>query len=425
MNNKRVVITGAAMLTSLGLSMNETWDALLSGKCGIQKIEDFDAEGFKCKHAAQAHGFDPSVLDIHPRESRIMDLHSYMLMKCSRDAFRASLIDSAFIEQEEIGFFASIGMVDYNIRDLLSSVFNSLDSEGKLDYDKFYSTHYQEIYPLWPLSMLNNISLCQVAIDIGIKGENTVFTPHADSCIHAIIEAFNTVVDGKAKAILTGGVSEKISPLSLARASLANILNESDHNCLPFGRERKGTILGEGCGIMVVETQEAAEKRHVNSLAAITGYGSSFDLDRESISPSSVAISASMKDALRKAELNPSDIDLVIAHGDGTAGGDKNEIDAIQRTFSECIDRINVFSSKGSMGHLLAGSPAVDIILGIKTLEHGIIPPVHGSLPLQDDIRFNVIREPLKADPERILINALSYEGQCASLILEAIKKPH
>jgi 3-oxoacyl-[acyl-carrier-protein] synthase II len=424
--NDKVVITGTGLVTSLGNSAKETWDALIAGKCGIYPIEDFDARGFDCHIAAQVKGLEPSKLDIHPRDSRIMDKHSYMLLKCSREAFKQSRLDKDDIPPEDIGYFAGMGMVDYNIEDLLPSVLKSLDSEGALNYSKFFLQEYQQIHPLWPLSMLNNISFCQVAIDLGIKGENTVFSPHADSGIHAIIEAYNTVKERKAKVVLAGGVSEKVSPLSLARASWFGILNTSGKDnhtgCRPFGKDRKGTILGEGCGVLALELESSARKRQTPWLAGISGYGTSFEKSKEANCPTTSAISLSMKETLNKAGLQPEDIDLIIAHGDGTYRGDKNEIEAINHTFADCIDKVKVFSSKAAIGHLLAGSPVVDIILGIYIFKNGIIPPVYNSLPIDSHVRFNLIsREPVKVKPKRILINSQSYEGQCASLIIEAM----
>jgi len=163
MAEDRVVITGTGMICALGKSPEEIWGALLSGKTGIQPIEGFDAGGFACTSAAQVRDLNVTELDVHPRDARIMDTHSYLLMKSTRDAFQQAGLDRTSIPREEIGFFAGMGMVDYEAEDLLPAVVKSLDGRGHLDYSAFYSQAYTEIYPLWPLKMLNNIGFCQVA----------------------------------------------------------------------------------------------------------------------------------------------------------------------------------------------------------------------------------------------------------------------
>ena len=425
--DESVVVTGVALVSSLGLTASKTWNALLSGKHGTLPIKDFDAKGFECRVAAQVQGLDHSSLDVHPRDARIMDKHSYMLLKCSRDAFIHSSLDKTPLKEEDIGFFVGMGMVDYKVQDLMPSVMKSLDSESNLDYSLFYSGGYQEIYPLWPLSMLNNITFCQVAISLNLKGENAVFSPHSDSGAQAIIEGMNAIRDKRAKAVLAGGVSEKVSPLSLARAHLFKILNTSERDsemlCRPFAANRNGTILGEGCGMMTLESRSSANKRGVQSLAGIAGYGFAFESEEEFSGPTARAISHAMKEAIDKAEIQSSDIDAIIVHGDGTCIGDKNEIEAIHLVFSDCIDTVNVYSSKGALGHLLAGAAAVDTVLGIYMLKNGVIPPTLNSLLSDKNIKFNLVNKSLlRAIPKRIMVNCQSYEGQCASLIIEAVK---
>ena len=425
--DESVVVTGVALVSSLGLTADETWEALLSGKHGTLPIKDFDANGFQCRVAAQVQNLDHSSLGVHPRDARIMDKHSYMLLKCARDAFTQSNLDKTSLAPEDIGFFAGMGMVDYKVEDLIPSIMKSMDSERNLDYNAFYSGGYQEIYPLWPLAMSNNISFCQIAISLNIKGENAVFSPHSDSGAQAIIEGMNTIRDKRTKAVLAGGVSEKISPSNLARAHLFKILNTSDRDgeklCRPFAANRNGTILGEGCGMLTLESRSSANKRGVQSLASIAGYGFAFESEEEFAGPTAGAISHAMKEAIDMAEIKPSGIDIIIAHGDGTNVGDKNEIEAIHEIFSDYLNKVNVYSSKGALGHLLAGAAAADTVLGIYMLKNGAIPPTLNSVLSDKNIKFNLVnKSPLKVIPKRIMVNCQSYEGQCVSLIIEMVK---
>jgi len=424
MAEDRVVITGMGMVCSLGRTSEEVWAALLLGKSGIQPIEGFDAGGFACASAAQVRDLNAAELGVHPRDARIMETHSYLLLKASRNASQQAGLDKTSIPREEIGFFAGMGMVDYEVEDLLPAVVKSLDGRGHLDYSAFYSQAYTEIYPLWPLKMLNNIGFCQVAMQLNIQGENTVFSPHGDSGAMAVTEGMKSVRDQRAQVVLCGGVSEKVNPFSLARAHLCGILNTTDPQngslCRPFAMDRKGTILGEGCGVVALELESSARKRGIPFAASLTGHGCSCETTDRYSGPTRRAFSLAMREGLDRAGLNPSGIDLVIAHGDGTVTGDRNEIEAIHDVFSDGLNEIHVFSSKAALGHLLAGAPLMDVILGTCMLRDGIVPGMPYASPPEPGIRFHVVQgKSLRKDLRRILINGQSYEGQAASLVLE------
>lgn len=420
------MITGAGIICSLGSHVPEVWDALISGKTGIGPIDEFDPSGFSCLLAAQVRPLDLSDLKIHPRDARIMDTPSYLLLKAALDAFRGARLEGTQISREEIGFFAGMGMIDYDIEDLLPAVLKSLDATGGLNYSAFYSGGYTEVHPLWPLSMLNNIGFCQVGTSLDLQGENIVFSPHADSGMMSIAEGAKSVLDGRAQVVLCGGVSEKVSPSSLARARLCGILSTTGVKdgppCKPFDAERRGTVLGEGAGVIALELESAARRRGVEPLAAVTGHGCSCECQGGCAGPTVKAMTLAMKSALDRAGLGPSEIDVVMGHGDGTLAGDRSEIDAIQQVFSDCIESLHVFSSKGALGHLLAGAPLIDAILSISMMNQGLIPAMlHTSAP-DPSIRFHLVRgKPVKKDLKRVLINCQSYEGQAASIVLEAV----
>jgi 3-oxoacyl-(acyl-carrier-protein) synthase len=428
MAEDRVVITGTGMVCALGKIPEQVWAALLSGKTGIRPIEGFDTDGFACTSAAQVRDLNVTELGVHPRDARIMDTHSYLLMKSTRDAFHQAGLDRTLIPREEIGFFAGMGMVDYEVEDLFPAVVKSLDGRGHLDYSAFYSQAYTEIYPLWPLKMLNNIGFCQVAKELDIQGENTVFSPHGDSGAMAVTEGTKSVRSRRAQVVLCGGVGEKVNPSSLARAHLSGVLNTTDSPkgllCRPFAVDRKGTVLGEGCGVVALELESSARTRGVPIVASVTGYGCSCEITNSHSGPTARAFSLAMRGGLDRADLKPSDIDLIIAHGDGTVSGDRNEIEAIHDVFSDCLNQVHVFSSKAALGHLLAGAPLIDVILGVCMLRDGIVPAMPHASPPEPSIRFHVLQgTSLRKDLRRILINCQSYEGQAASLVLETVNR--
>jgi len=424
--NDPIVISGRSLTTALGSGVDETWESLLAGRCGIGPITGFDASGFPCQSAAQVTGVDEASLDLPRRESRIMDLHSFILMKSASEAMAESGLREIEGSAADTGFFAAIGLVDYKPEDLIGALTAARDDRGGVDYDRFYETGYREIFPLWPLSMLNNIALCQVAVRLGLRGENTVYPPHADSALQALAEAAATVAEGRNGAVLAGAVGEKVSETSLARGLLHGMINShhQDRLCRPFSADGAGGVLGEGGGVVLLESRSRAASRGIQSQVAIRGYGASFGLgepDKVGAGPSSDAIARAMSDAIGRAGRRPEQVDLVIAHGDGTRGGDQREIEAIRRLFPEQGCSTRLYSSKGSLGNLLAGAPLVDLILAERMISSGMIPPTLGSGEVPAPAATMLVREPLEAMPRVILINAFSYEGQASSLLVERL----
>lgn len=422
-----VVITGRSLATALGRGLDETWASLLAGRSGIGVIEGFDASGFPCQSAACVSGIDERSLDLPRRESRIMDLHSFILMKCATEAMAESSLQQHEDGVGDTGFFAAIGMVDYRQEDLIGAVSASHDEQGGIDYDKFYEQSFRDIFPLWPLSMLNNIALCQVAVRLGLRGENTVFSPHGDSAILAVAEAAATIEGGGNSAVFAGGVGEKVSESSLARGLLHGMLNTRDRvdPCRPFSAERAGGVLGEGGGVVLLESRARAEERGVPATAAVSGYGAAFGLAdpaNATMGPSVDAVRRSMTVALERGGRRPEEVDLVIAHGDGTPEGDRHEWEAISGLFPAGDSKTRLYSSKGALGNLLGGAPIVDLILAERIIGTGLIPATYGADDTDNIAGSMLVRgHPLEARPRVIMINGFSYEGQAGSLLLEAL----
>lgn len=421
-----VVITGAGMVTALGHSVDETWGNLVGGKSGIRPIRSFDARGFPCRVAARIQELDSQSFSFPAKWTRIADLHTMMLLKCSQDAYRQGGLAALSIPRDTIGFFAGMGAVDYKLADLMPAVLASRRDSHGLDMGLFFATGWQEIYPLFTLSMLNNISFCLAAIELDIRGENAVFAPHADAGAQALIEAVNTLLEEKAAVVLSGGVSEKISAMSLARGHFTEELNmnaeTAEQACRPFASDRVGTVLGEACAILCLELRASADARQARYGAAITGYGRAFGVEEFSSGAAVDAIGNAMRRALETAGLAPHDIDVLIAHGDGSRCGDQNELSAIENVFCTSREKLLVYSSKASLGDSLAAAPVVDALLGVAMLEKQLIPP---TVPLDgdiDDLPFRLVNgAPLAAPCRRVMINCRSGQGQAASLVLEKV----
>ena len=299
-----------------------------------------------------------------------------------------------------------MGMVDYHIEDLLSSVLKSLSQSGDLDYDRFFSTGYQEIYPLWPLGMLNNVAFCQAAIHFGLQGENCVFSPHGDAGIQAVAEAVKVLEEGKAKVALAGGVSEEVSPLSLARAKLKGLIGPPDVKRGAKSAERAPSGIGLGeCGAMLVlEPLPGAIERGANILARVMGFGFSCQREDKGNFASRQAMCSAMEGALSQAQVRPDQIGLIML-----GSYCQNEIEAVREIFGTGGEAPIAASSGRALGEMLAAGPILNAAIGLS------IPDLS---TLTRDIWQGGASPGVPSSSSLILVNGLSYEGGCASMII-------
>jgi 3-oxoacyl-[acyl-carrier-protein] synthase II len=420
-----VAVTGMGAVTGLGHSLEETWGALLAGKQAIRRIQRFAPSGFPTQRAAELGTLSQDSIDSADRQSRIATLQASILSIASHAAWRSAHLDEIPVAPDEIGFFAGLGAADYNIEELLPAVNEVRRSDGTIDYRSFFLEHYRKIHPLWLLTQLNNIALCQAAISLNIRGENAALSQYADAGAHAIGDGFYAVQDGRVRLALVGGVSEAITPVSLARSLLLNMLSTtSDGVCRPFAHDRSGTLLGEGGAVLVLERLSSATERNAPCLALLKGIGSTCELDGQGPSPTPVAIRKAMEHALSSAGIGPEAIDLIIANGDGSIDGDRNEMAAIDTLFGGALDSVRVLSVKGAVGHLLAGAPALDVALGVQMLQRRAIPGMAPDIVPDPVSRLRfVIGQPLQKPLRHILVNAQGFAGQCVSIILSGPAK--
>ena len=421
----RVVITGAGLLSAMGLSAPETWDGLLEGRSAVSPIKGFDASGFSCGAAAEALDAGPEALGIKRREARTMDRHSYLLMGSVLEAYEEAGLGANRPAPAEVAFFAGMGMVDYRQEDLMPAALLCMDKRGRIDYDKFFSGAFEQIHPLWPLGMLNNIAFCQVSIRLGIMGDNTVFSPHADSGAQALWEAACSLSEGRSRVALASGVCEKVSPCSLARLQFSGVLAGGGENatCKPFAPDRDGTVPGEASATLVMELESSALARGSQPMAAITGFGAGFGTDEhDDHAPSREAYQTAMHKALSVAGCEASDVGLVIANADGTLMGDRNEARAISSVFGPPGGGPAVYATKGALGHTLAAAPVVDAAIALYIMRTGKLPGAVGAGPDAEALGIRLaVGAPASAPEGAVIINSSSPEGQTASIIMEAV----
>ncbi len=378
-------ITGIGVISSLSFGFKGLWNAFVENTktySPLDKGSYFNMEN---------HNICPlkeGLIKLHPKEARIMGRHSLMLIKASEEAsFEGKLED---YQDEDKGYFAALGMVDYKNEDLLPAVIKSLKEDGEIDYNIFFKKGYLQLYPLWPLSMLNNIALCQSAIRLSIRGDNCVFSPHSDSSLQAIHEASRSIGLQQCQAALAGAVSESISPLSLVRYVLRNHNKGRLTSNNPSGGLTAITPMAEGAAIFALERPVEAQKRGLKTYALVAGFGSSFAFDRTCGGPAKEAVMSSIRQSLQAAQVKSSEIDIVFSHYDIDAEEGINEKGALEEIFG---NHVKIVSSKKHIGDMLSAAGAFDVALATAIMHSG-------------------------HEINCALINAFSVEGNTTSIVL-------
>lgn len=361
----RVVITGAGLVTPIGIGKEEFWQSLIQGKSGITKISYFDTSEYPAKIAAEVKNFD-FMNFISPKEANRMDKSTQFS------------IVSAMLALEDSKLKIT-GKDDYSTGVIIGSGIGGIGTFEK-QHKMLLEKGPGRVSPFFIPMMISNISAGEIAIKIGAKGPNGVIATACASSTHAIGIAFKLLQHGDAQTILSGGTEAAISPMALAGFCKMRALSIQNDNpsraSRPFDKERDGFVMGEGAGILVLETLQHAKERNANIYAEILGFGMTADAYHITApAPDGESAAKAMEIALRNARIKPSQIDYINAHGTSTPLNDKLETLAIKKVFGRHAYNLKISSNKSMMGHLLGASGGVEAIATAFTIKNNIIPP--------------------------------------------------
>ena len=403
---RRVVVTGLGAITPLGLDAQSHWQGLLAGRSGAGPITLFDATGFPSRIAAEVKGFDSS---------------RYMDHKMARRSGRFAQFGTAAARQA----LESAGLaVDESTRDRIGIV---MASSGGLAGFGHQERILEErgpgrIDPLLISRVGAHMAGVRIGHVLGVRGPNTTINSACASGADAIGHALNLIRLGQAEVLLAGGCEATVAPLTMAAMAIVGALSRRNDDpqgaSRPFDAERDGFVMGEGAGVLVLESEEYAQRRDAPILAELAGAGWSFDAIDET-APDVEGQAQAMARALSDAELAPGDIDYINAHGTSTQLNDRTETAAIKRVFGDLARRIPVSSNKSMIGHLVAAAGAVEAVAAVLTLRDQILPPtINYRTP---DPACDLDYVPNEARPHRVnacLSNSFGLGGQNACLVL-------
>lgn len=406
---KRVVITGMGCVTPLGNDLNTFWENIKSGQCGIDEITRFDTEKYEVKLAGEVRDFDPSLY-MDKKEARRMDLYSQYAVAASKMAVEDSKLDIESISKERFGVIVGSGI----------GGIGTIEKE----HEKMLAKGPKRVSPLLIPMIIGNMAAGNIAIQFGAKGIcSTVVTACATGS-HAIGEAFNTIQRGRADIIIAGGAEAGITPLSVAGFSSLQALstsNDKNRASIPFDAERNGFVMGEGAGILILESLEHAIKRGAKIYGEVVGYGASCDAYHiTSPDPEGNGAARAMLEAINEGGIKPEEVSYINAHGTSTPLNDKFETAAIKLAFKEAAKDVAISSTKSMTGHLLGAAGAIEGIVCVKALEEGFIPPTIGYQKPDSECDLDYVPNVgRKQELHYALSNSLGFGGHNASLLFK------
>ncbi|TAL24057.1 MAG: beta-ketoacyl-[acyl-carrier-protein] synthase II [Nitrospirae bacterium] len=414
MEKRRVVVTGVGLVTPLGIGVEKSWKGLLEGRSGIRRLTHFDASAFATQIAGEVEGFNPEDY-IEPKEVKKMDRFIHFAVAASDMAMKDSGLKVTGADAEKVGVIIGSGIGGLPAIEHYHSV---LLERGP-----------RRITPFFIPMLIINLAAGQVSMRFGAKGPNSAVATACASGSHAIGDAFKIIQRGDAEAMIAGGSESVITPLGIggfnAMKALSTRNNEPEKASRPFDRDRDGFIMGEGSGIVVLESLESALARGARIYGELAGYGLTADAyHMTSPAPEGEGAARCMKMALKDAGMNPTDIDYINAHGTSTKYGDELETMAIKNVFKEHAYKVAVSSTKSMTGHLLGAAGGVEAIVSILCMRDNIVPPTINldNPDPQCDLDF-VPHKSRKMEVGCVMSNSFGFGGTNACLIFKRYKE--
>ena len=407
---RRVVVTGVGLVCALGIGTEESWKNLVAGKSGIGPITHFDAAAFDCKIAGEIKNFDP-FLWIEKKELKKMGRFIQVALAATDFAVKMSGWKPEHSDLDEVGVYVSSGIGGFDIIER--------------EHHKLMQGGPSRISPFFIPSAIVNLASGHISIRYGARGPNSATATACSASAHAIGDSFKIIERGAAEMMICGGTEATITPMGVGGfASMKALSTRNDDPARasrPWDAERDGFVVGEGAGILTLESLEHAQKRNAPILAEIVGYGMSGDAYHIT-QPAADGDGAYrvMKAAIKDAKLSPNDIGYVNAHGTSTPIGDVIETRALKRVFGERAKQVPISSTKSMTGHLLGGAGGLEAGISVLALHDQTLPPTinleHPDPECDLDYVPNHAR---KASVEYALSNSFGFGGTNAALIFK------
>jgi len=407
---RRVVITGMGVVTPIGIGKEAFWDSLKNGRSGVGLITFFDTTDYPCKIDAEVKGFDPELY-IEKKTIRRMDRFTQFAYAAADMAVRDAGLDSARLDMDRVGVIVGSGIGGLST---IEEEHTTLRDRGA-----------RRVSPFLIPKLISNMAPGEIAIRWGFTGPNYSVSSACATSNHALGDAVRMLRYGDADVVVAGGTEAAITPLGFAGFCSAKTLstrNDAPEKASrPFDRDRDGFVMGEGAGVLVLETIEHAQARGAKIYAELAGYGATDDAYHITApNPEGTSAVRAMQRALADAELKPEDIQYVNAHGTSTNLNDKTETKALKAVFGEHAKKLAVSSTKSMTGHLLGAAGVVEMAATILCMQNDTVHPTINYETPDPDCDLDYV--PNKARPMEIncaLSNSLGFGGHNAVLVVK------
>ncbi len=408
MSRKRVVVTGISAVTPLGVDAQTSWERLIKGESGITPLTRFDAKDHATKIAGEIKGFDPEKY-MPVKQTRRMELFAQYAVA----AAKMLLEDASWtIPEDRAHRTAAIIGCGIGGLDALERSQTTLLKSGP-----------RKISPFFIPSLIANMAAGQVSIFTGAKGNNLVTTSACASGLHSIGTAFSELLLGRADTAICGGTEGSLTPLAMAGFNALKALStrngEPQLASRPFENSRDGFVMGEGCGLLLLETLEHAQARGARILAEVVGYGASGDAFHITApDEDGSGMSLAMRAALDEAGIAPEEVDHINAHGTSTKLNDITETRAIKKVFGKHAASIAITGNKSMIGHLLGAAGGVESVFSVMTLRHGMIPGTINMVEPDPECDLDYVTDgSRKAEVRYVLCNSFGFGGTNATIL--------
>ena len=413
----RVVISGLGVVTSLGHSVEEFWGNLLAGRSGIERVTRFDIDEYSCQVGAEVKDFDATQF-MEPKEVRRNDRFTHYAMAATKLALADGGVDASRLESTRFGIIIGSGI----------GGMETLERQS----ERLRYMGPRKVSPFTIPSLIVNIASGVVAIEVGARGPNFGLVSACATASHAIGESMRLIKAGDADIIVAGGSEAAITPLSYAgfcnMKAMTTSRNDDPHRASrPFDRTRDGFVMGDGAGVLVLESLEHARSRGAKIYCELAGYAATCDAFHiTSPDPEGAGIVQAIESALREGEVEIEEVDYINAHGTSTPYNDRTETKAVRTVFGDHAADLLMSSTKSMTGHLLGAAGGIEAAVCAKAIETGDIPPTINYEEPDPQCDLNYVPNSKTRRQVNVAISSnLGFGGQNAALVLRRFPNAH